>query len=107
QTSKALGHAYAYRAGPKTLSNTAKQPLEVAERFVAAMNDAYPDVIRWQERVTREGESGWVTNDWGRRMMVDVTYENGRRKTRAWTQAPALYGQSGTREIVVDALIRM
>jgi len=26
---------------------------------------------------------------------------------RTWTASPALYGQSGTREIVVDALIRM
>src|SRR5690606_38043744 len=99
QTAKALGHAYAYRAGPKTLARTAKQPLEVAARFVQAMQEAYPNVTRWQEHVTREAETGWVTNAWGRRMPVD--------EDRAYTQGPALYGQSGTREIVVDALIRM
>lgn len=100
QQAKALGHAYAYRAGARTLAKTAKQPLEVAERFVSAMERAYPLVTKWQNRVTREAQRyGYVTNAWGRRMLVDAG--------REYTQAPALYGQSGTREIVVDALIRM
>lgn len=100
QTAKGLGHAYAYRAGPKTLARTAKQPLEVAQRFVSAMQRAYPKVTKWQERVTREAQRyGHVTNSWGRRMIVE--------RDREFTQAPALYGQSGTREIVVDGLIRM
>ena len=38
-------------------------------------------------------------NLWGRRMPVE--------KDRAFTQAPALHGQSGTREIVCDAILRM
>jgi DNA polymerase-1 len=63
------------------------------------MQRAYPDVTRWQDDVTHEGESGYVINDWGRKMVVDPD--------RAYTQAPALYGQSGTRELMVDALIRM
>lgn len=96
---KMLGHAYAYRAGARTLSKAAKQPYAVAQQFVAAMEAAYPDVTKWQNRVTAEGRNGWVRNAWGRLMMVE--------RGREWTQAPALYGQSGTREIVVDALIRM
>lgn len=99
ETAKKLGHAYAYRAGPRTLAKTAKQPFPVAQRFVNAMQAAYPDVTKWQNRATMLGRSGSITNDWGRRMVVD--------KDREWTQAPALLGQSGTREIVVDALIRM
>jgi DNA polymerase-1 len=99
QIAKALGHAYAYRAGPSTLARTAKQPYRIAEQFVEAMQRQYREVTRWQERVTEEGKSGWVTNAWGRKMLVE--------RNREFTQAPALYGQSGTREIVVDALIRM
>lgn len=38
-------------------------------------------------------------SDWGRRMPVE--------KDREFTQGPALKGQNGTREIVVDGLIRM
>jgi DNA polymerase-1 len=97
---KKLGHAYAHRAGAKKLSATAKQPLSVATKFVEAMKKAYPDVSRWQDRVTAEAKArGYVTNAWGRKMPVE--------EGREWTQAPALYGQSGTREIVVDALIKM
>lgn len=99
QTSKALGHAYAYRAAPKTLARTSGQPESVARMFVEKMQRAYPDVTYWQEVVTDEGRRGFVINDWGRRMEVDPE--------RAYTQAPAMYGQSGTRELVVDALIRL
>src|SRR5206468_8107610 len=42
---------------------------------------------------------GYVVNDWGRVMQVE--------KGREFTQAPALLGQSGTREIVCDAILRM
>lgn len=98
-TAKTLGHAYAYRAGAKKLAASAKQSLEDAEKFVSAMKRAYRDVTFWQDKVTDEGAGGHVTNDWGRKMVVDPD--------RAYTQAPALYGQSGTRELMVDSLIRM
>lgn len=98
-TAKALGHAYAYRAGPKTLAKTSKQPLDIAERFVERMQEAYPLVTEWQDRVTDEGAQGFIVNDWGRKIVVEPD--------RAYTQAPAMYGQSGTRELMVDALIRM
>lgn len=99
QNSKALGHAWGYRAGSKKLAFTSKQPLEVAEQFVNKMGQAYPDVLRWQNKVTAEGEGGFVVNDWGRKMVIE--------RGHAYTQAPAMYGQSGTRELMVDALIRM
>jgi DNA polymerase-1 len=99
QDAKQLGHAYAYRAGAKKLAATSKQPLSVAERFVDVMQRAYGDVTRWQNKVTDEGDDGYVVNDWGRCMVVDPD--------RSYTQSPALYGQSGTRELMVDALIRM
>lgn len=99
ELAKAMNHAYAYRCGPETLAKTAKRPIEDAQKFVREMQKAYRKVTRWQEKVTAEGKRGWVTNAWGRRMRVD--------KRKEYTQAPALYGQSGTREIVVDALIRM
>lgn len=109
QIAKALGHAYAYRAGAKKLALTAGQPLEVAQRFVEAMQKGYPKVTAWQEKVTREGERGSVTNDWGRTMIISSYWDEKRGKnvSRAYTQASAMYGQSGTRELMVDALIKM
>lgn len=67
--------------------------------FVDRMDSAYSDVKAWQEDVIEEARRGRVQNDWGRVMAVD--------KDRAFTQGPALMGQSGTREIICDALIRI
>lgn len=97
--SKAPGHAYTYGAGPKKLASTTGLPLNVLYQFVDGMKATYPDVTNWQNRVRRDGDSGFVTNSWGRKMVV--------ADERSYTQSPALHGQSGTREIVVDALIRM
>lgn len=96
---KAPGHAYTYGAGAGKLAGTTGLPYETMLRFCRGMEETYPDVAAWQKQVRTEGESGAVLNDWGRKMVLDPE--------KAWTVAPALYGQSGTREIVVDALIRM
>lgn len=70
---------------------------------VPAMMDRFKSTFAWltrfKEQAVAEGESGWVTNSWGRKMPVD--------KGRSHTQSPALYGQSTTREMMADALIRM
>lgn len=108
QIAKALSHAFAYGAGSKTLARTSKLPevdengvtaLSLAEKFVRAMNDAYPWNKLWRERTAKEGESGWVISPWGRKMAVD--------KDRSWTQSPGLLGQNGTAEILRDGLIRI
>lgn len=110
QVAKALSHAFAYGAGAKTLARTARKDkatanlsddelLDMANLFVATMNKNYPWNKTWREKVAEEGRSGWVTNSWGRRMPVDVD--------RSWTQSPGLHGQSGTREILFDGLIRI
>lgn len=99
QTAKACGHAYAYRAGPGTISKTAGVAFPIAKKFTDGMESAYPGVTRWQNKVTRLAQRGWVENDWGRRMLID--------EGREFTQGPAMYGQSGTREIICDGLIRM
>lgn len=96
---KALGHAFAYRAGAKKLAETSKQPIEIAYQFISQMNGAYPKVLLWQERATESGKRGYIDNAWGRRMPVEAD--------RSYNQSPALLGQSGTTEIMKDALIRM
>ena len=104
---KAMGHGWSYRGGAKALAKASKKlleslgldPIATCQTFITEMNSEFWRVVRWQDRVTKEGESGWVVNDWGRRMMVD--------QGRSYTQSPALYGQSGTRELMVDGLIRI
>lgn len=99
QLAKAQNHAYAYNAGPKTLAKNAGVPLEVSQRFVDQMRRAYRRVERWKTRAINQAKRGFVVGSWGRRMPVDEGKE--------FTQGPALYGQNGTREIVVDGLIRL
>lgn len=98
-TAKALGHAYAFRARAKRLSIVSGLPLETAQKFVDAMDTNYAGVLSWQTKVEREGMSGFVVNDWGRMLPIE--------EGRSYNQAPAMYGQSGTRELMVDALGRM
>lgn len=97
--SKPLNHGAAYGAGAKKLSASAKVELSDAERFLDVMQAHYPDVIRWQNHVREEGVSGWLTNHWGRTMPVE--------SDRAYTQAPALMGQSSTTEVLYDGLINL
>lgn len=92
-------HAFNYGAGSKKLATTAKVELEHAEKFVDFMHTSYPKLISWQEQVRREGERGYVVNYWGRKMSVD--------EGRAYSVAPALHGQSSTREILFDGLIAL
>lgn len=99
QRSKAASHGWAYRAGAGAVMRGTDTTPAQAKNFIDGMNDRYRDVLKWQNRMSRKGESGRLTNDWGRVMIVE--------KDRSFTQSPALMGQSGTREIMVDALIRM
>jgi DNA polymerase I len=99
QTAKMLTHAYSYGARANTLAKQSGIDLDTCQKFVDAMDAAYSDVVAWQQRCAKEGESGWVVNDWGRRMIVS--------RGRSFTQSSALRGQSGTREILVDGLIRL
>lgn len=97
--SKAGGHSLAYRIGSKKLAASVGVSQAEAQGFIDAYQEAYPDVLAWQNKVTNEGDRGQVINDWGRIMQVATD--------RSFTQSSALYGQSGTREIMVDALIKM
>lgn len=99
QKAKPLGHGWSYGGQAKTLSKQAGVPFEDAKTFCDGMNAAFDRLVRWQGAVRRLAQQGFVKNHWGRKMPVE--------KGREFTQAPALLGQSGTREIVCDALLRM
>lgn len=96
---KAGGHAMAYRIGSKKLAKTVDVSQGEAQGFIDAYKAAYPWVARWQDDITAEGEKGFVVNDWGRKMPVD--------RDRSFTQSSALIGQSTTREMMGDSLIRI
>ena len=96
---KVANHALAYRIGYKKLARSLGVSENDAYGYICAYQEAYPDVAAWQDRVTAEGDHGYVTNKWGRQMIVDPD--------RSFTQSSALLGQSGTREVLIDGLIRL
>lgn len=99
QQAKPAAHTWAYSGGAGVISGSTKVSLDKAKNFVDSMNARYVGVVNWQRRVIRQGESGRVKNDWGRVMPI--------AQGKSFTQSPAMFGQSGTRELVVDALIKM
>lgn len=98
-TSKPASHGWAYRAGVAAIMRGTKVSDRQASNFIKGMDVRYAGVKAWQDRMSVLGEVGWLENDWGRKMIVT--------DGKSFTQSPALMGQSGTREIMVDALIKM
>ena len=117
---KLIGHALNYNAGAKKLTseaNKACKTLGIDREFetgdlydmINNFESTFPRLAAWKNRVVREGESGQVTNEWGRRMVIDKVWDKarGEHRSRSYTQAPALHGQSTTREVMSDALIKL
>ena len=97
---KPLGHGWSYGGRPRGLQRASGLPLEDATTFCDGMDAAFRRLVDWQDFVrSKARQQGYVMNAWGRKMPVE--------QGREFTQAPALMGQSGTREIVCDALLRM
>lgn len=99
QMAKPLGHGWSYGGRPNGLSRASGLPVAIAKVFCAGMDAAFSTLVRWQNQVRKEAGKGFVMSEWGRKLWVE--------KGREFTQAPALKGQNGTREIVCDALLRM
>lgn len=100
QMAKPLGHGWSYGGGYKTLSAQAGVPLDDSKKFCEGMNKTFHRIVAWQNSVRDYARYyGYVINWWGRKMWVE--------KGREYTQAPALMGQSGTRELMCDALLAM
>ena len=97
--SKPLGHGYSYGSGAKNLARVAGVSLEEAQHFVNVQKRLFPVRERWFDSVRREAEKGFVTNMWGRKIFIDPE--------RAYTQAPAMHGQSFTSEMIEDWLLKM
>ena len=100
QKAKPRGHGWAYRVGARKLALMFGTDVDEEKKFLEGMNTTFRRVVAWQDKAVAEAHRhGCVTNLWGRRMPIE--------QGREFTQAPALLGQSGTREIMCDALLKM
>lgn len=99
QKSKPLGHGYSYGSGAKNLSRVAGVPLSDAQRYISVMRRLFPVREQWFDKVRLEAQKGFITNYWGRKIFIDPD--------RAYTQAPAMHGQSFTSEMIEDWLLKI
>lgn len=97
---KAITHAWNYGQGPKGASVHTGLPLETTRKFDDGMKRAFPILCHWRNQIRRKAEmTGFVPSKWGRVLRVIPGQE--------YTQAPAQVGQSTTRDLLCDGLLRM
>lgn len=95
---KTLDLGWLYGRSARAMSEMPGMSLDVALAVCGYMAGAFPLVRVWQDRVRELGEAGvLLDNGFGRRLRVDPQ--------RAYTQAPAMVGQSTTREIIAECLL--
>lgn len=97
---KAITHAWNYGQGPQGASIQTGLPIEVTRAFDEGMQKAFPVLCAWRNRIRRTAQrTGLVSSRWGRLLRVIPGME--------YTQAPAQVGQSTTRDLLCDGLLRM
>ena len=97
---KAIGHGWNYGRGPRGIAAGAGISLEAAEEFDRAMTENFPTLVEWRTEVRERAAGGdLLDNGWGRLMRPDPD--------RSWTQAPALMGQGGARDLMMEAVLRL
>lgn len=96
---KRIGHGWNYGMSVKGIANSGVE-MELAQKFDDQMNAQYPGLCAWRQEVReRAGNGELLNNGFGRLMRCNPD--------RAWTQAPALMGQGGARDIMCEALLRL
>lgn len=97
---KSCDLGWLYGRSVNGLANTPGIERGAAVRVDASMREQFGQVIAWQNEVRGIAESGQLLNNgWGRHLRCEPG--------REYTQAPALMGQSATRDIVAEGLLRM
>lgn len=97
---KTLDLGWLYGRSARAMSEMPGMTMESAQKVCGYMAGAFPGVTRWQNRVRDQAGAGiLLDNGVGGRLRAE--------QSRAYTQAPALIGQSTTRELVAEGLLDM
>lgn len=95
---KTLDLGWLYGRTVNGLAQTPGITRELAQAVDDSMRSQFGRVLAWQREVRERGEAGLLLdNGFGGRLRVDPQ--------RAFTQAPALMGQSTTRELVAEGML--
>lgn len=100
QKTKKINHQVNYGGGAESIARQEKLDLADVQRSLAARAAAYPRLIKWTEDVRDRAAAGdLLDNGFGRMLRCDPV--------RSYTQAPALMGQGGARDLLADGLLRL
>jgi DNA polymerase-1 len=109
---KVFGHGFSYGLGANGMARQHGVDVTVARRFIDGMTEAFPRLAEWKAEVREAAgalgfdepvpanDSYRILHTWaGRPVRVE--------RDRAYTQATALLGQGGTRDVMAEAILRL
>lgn len=100
ERAKAATHGINYGMRGKKLSLTTGMSLFEAENVINNFELSFPRLTQWQQEQRIIGETtGILYNGYGRIMRIEPE--------RAFTQSPALMGQSTARDILMEGVLRL
>ncbi len=100
ERAKAAAHGINYGMRAKKLSLTTGMSLFESENVINNFESSFPRLTQWQAEMRQKGEvTGILYNGFGRMMRIEPE--------RAFTQSPALMGQSTARDILMEGVLRL
>lgn len=100
ERAKAAVHGINYGMRGKKLAYTTGMQLHEADDVIHNFEKSFPRLTRWQNEMRETGEvTGILYNGFGRMMRIE--------SERAFTQSPALMGQSTARDILMEGILRL
>lgn len=109
---KVFGHGFSYGLGANGMSMQHGVELSVAQGFIAGMTEAFPRLAEWKAEVReRAGVLGYDETPPSNDTFRVLTTWAGRpvrvERVDAYTQATAMIGQGGTRDVMAEAILRL
>lgn len=109
---KVFGHGFSYGLGANGMARQHGVDVTVAQGFVRGMTEAFPRLAEWKEEVRQAaGAMGFdesaPSNDSYRILYTWAGRPVRVERDRAYTQATALIGQGGTRDVMAEAILRL
>lgn len=100
EEAKAAAHGINYGMRARKLALTTGMSMFDAETTIMNFENNFPRLTQWQNEMREVGElSGVLYNGFGRMMRIE--------SERAFTQSPALMGQSTARDILMEGVLRL
>lgn len=97
---KALAHAANYGMGPASFAQSAGVSEPQAAAMLDQLRSEFPALEDFKMRLRKLAElQGFITTGFGRKVAID--------RSKAWTQAPAAFGQGSARDAFLEGVLAL